>query len=110
MILVCADDPTVSRELRTHVHGEVAGDRHVAGAAVQCDFVGASPQLLHVAAPLDLLPAVWNRQHNAPRLPPDDLLARVGENDAEEHPVWGRGRCEVLESDNAKLPGLCRMG
>ena len=71
--------------------GDVARDRRVAGHAVQHDFAGTAPQLLRVAAPLDLLSAVGNRQHDAARLPPDDLLARVGERDADEHPVWAGG-------------------
>ena len=107
MILIFAVDPAVSRErIRTRVHGEVAGDRHVAGPTIQHEFVGAPPQLLHVAAPLNLLPAVWNRQHDAARLPPDDLLARVGERDAAEDPIraWGLGGTEVLH--HAKLSGL----
>ena len=85
---------------------DVARNRRVAGAPIQHDFVGAPPQLLHVAAPLDLLPAVWNRQHDAARLPPDDLLARVGERDADEDPIWGWGLGRALEGDDAKLPGL----
>ena len=40
-------------------------------------------------APLDLMSAVWNRQHDATRLPPDDLLACVGERDADEGPALG---------------------
>ena len=90
--------------------GDAPRDRRVACDTVQHDFLGASPQLLHVAAPLDLLPAVWKRQHDAARLPPDDLLTCVGERDADEDPVWAWGLGDGLESDNAKLTGLRQMG
>ena len=64
------------------------------------------PQLLLVAAPLDLLPALWKRQHDAARLPPDDLLTPVGERDADEDPVWAWGPSGTLVEDHATLPGL----
>ena len=42
--------------------GDPPWDCCAARGAVQHDFVGAPSQLLHVAAPLDLLPAVGERQ------------------------------------------------
>ena len=42
--------------------GSIARDRRVAGAPIQHDLVGGPPELLQAAAPLDLLPAVGERQ------------------------------------------------
>ena len=54
---------------------------------------------------MDLLPAVGNRQHDAARLPADDLLAPVGERDTDENPIWAWGLGDTLVEDHAKLPG-----
>ena len=107
--------PTIRRRERLHLPSGRVSHEHLRGChgrrrAVQRQLRGTAPQLLHVAAPLDLMSAVWNRQHDATRLPPDDLLACVGERDADEDPVRGWGLGGTLVEDHAKLPRLRRVG
>ena len=63
--------------------GSVARDRRVAGAPIQNDFAGTSPKLLHVAAPLNLLPVVGEGQHDQAGLPLNSSLVRLRVDDGQ---------------------------